>query len=106
MATEEEYLEEIKATILASMDLSCYAVFLFGGRARGRTGKNVDVDIGILGQTPLPLNLLTKLYDVFEESSIPFKVDIIDFFSADSEFREIALKDIVIWNKPDTIKIN
>lgn len=106
MRTEEEYLEEVKAIILAAVDLSSYAVFLFGGRARGRYGKAVDVDVGVLGQVPFPLNSLAKLYDVIKESPIPLKVDIVDFFSADPQFREIATRDIVIWNRPSTIKIS
>lgn len=106
MRTEEDYLEEIKTTILAAVDLSSYAVFLFGGRARGRSGKAVDVDVGILGKAPFPLNVLAKLCDTIEESSVPLKVDIVDFFSVDPQFRKIAMRDVVIWSKPSTLKIN
>jgi predicted nucleotidyltransferase len=106
MTTENDYIQLLKDLILKSIDKEHYAVFLFGGRARGRSGKAVDFDIGFLGDRPLSLDRLAELYHEIEESSIPFKVDLVDFFSADPQFRKIALSKIIVWNKPPTIKIN
>ncbi len=106
MSREDDYVEELKKLILEQIDKTQYAVFLFGGRAKGHRGKAVDVDVGFLGNTYLPLECVGNLYSAIEESFIPFKVDLVDFYKVDKEFRTIALEDIIIWNQPSTIKIN
>jgi type I restriction enzyme S subunit len=106
MATEEDYIKLLRDLILNRIDKEKYAVFIFGGRARGRTGKAVDIDIGLLGNAPMGIDRLAELYNAIEESSIPYKVDLVDFYVVDPQFRNIALSDILIWNQPPTIKIN
>jgi predicted nucleotidyltransferase len=100
------YLNQLKELILSSIDPTKYAVFVFGSRARGKTGKATDVDIGILGHEPFTLDQLAALHSLIEESIVPYKVDIVDFFSAEETFKSIALTDIEIWNKPNTIELN
>jgi len=106
MATEDEYIEKVKALVLDNIDRERYAVFLFGGRARGRRGKAVDIDVGILGKASLPLESLTHIQEVLDESSVPLHVDLVDFHTADPQFRTIAMSDIIIWNQPSIIKIS
>jgi predicted nucleotidyltransferase len=106
MATEEDYINLLKDLILNLIDRENYAVFIFGGRARGRTGKAVDIDIGFLGNGPLAKDHLADIYYAIEESEIPYKVDLVDFYSVDQQFRNIALSEILIWNKPPTMIIN
>ena len=100
-----KYIEQLKKLVLDIVDKNSYAIFLFGGRARGRLGKTVDVDIGLLGKEPVPLELIGKLHVAVDESIVPYKVDFVDFFSVDETFKQIALKAIEIWNQPNTIKI-
>ena len=102
---DDPYIQKLKELVLNLIDLEKQAVFLFGSRARGKTGKATDVDIGIWGATEVPTSLLVELRESVEESIIPYKVDFVDFASADPKFRKIALADIVIWNKPPTITL-
>jgi hypothetical protein len=41
-----------------------------------------------------------------EESIVPFKIDLIDFYQVDKDFKKEALKIIQIWNCPKNIKLN
>ena len=53
-------------------------VHVFGSRASGRVKPWSDLDLVFEAQTPLPLSLIAKLVEVFEESALPWKVDIVD----------------------------
>lgn len=66
-------------------------VFIFGSRATGRANKFSDYDIGILSKKPLSFDRLAFIKEAFEESNLPFRVDIIDFSLVSQRFREVAL---------------
>lgn len=99
------YFEMTKEMILNHVDLNKYAVFLFGSQAIKPISRKSDIDIGILGNEKMPLVKILELKSMIENSIIPFKVDIVDFFGANSDFKQIALKNIVIWNQPNSIDI-
>ena len=57
---------------------SVKSVFLFGSRAKGNFKKGSDVDLVILN-SEVKTNDLLQLKNDFEESSLPYKIDLIDF---------------------------
>ena len=59
--------------------------FLFGSSTR--RDDFADFDLGVLGNATSGKNL-SELRDRFYESTIPFKVDVVDFDSVESEFRD------------------
>ena len=81
----------IKKTVLQFLDPRKYKVFIFGSRACGKAGKFSDYDIGVSGKGSLPLHLLSLLNESFEESDLPFRVDIVDFYLVSPRFRRVAL---------------
>lgn len=72
-------------------------VFLFGSRAHGRPAPSSDIDIALLAETPLPRAVLGRIREAFEESTIPFRVDVVDLAAADEAFREAVLAEAVEW---------
>src|SRR5277367_3009888 len=61
-------------------------VWAYGSRARGtRLKKYSDLDLAIEGP-PLSISALAALAEAFDESSLPFKVDLVDAASLDPEF--------------------
>lgn len=100
-----KWIEEVKQITLKLVDQESFAIFLFGSRARQPNNNHGDIDVGLLGEQNVPLELLFQLQDAIEESDIPLKVDFIDFKHAEKNFKNIALQDIVIWNKPNTITV-
>lgn len=85
-------MEEIrKICALMAADLRGYRVVLFGSRAAGAARERSDFDVGVLGETPLPLAIFYKMEDLFEEIETLYKIDWVDLNRASSEFRREAL---------------
>lgn len=53
-------------------------VGVFGSRARGAAKPYSDLDLVLEGEGPLPLSLLAALAEAFDESALPWKVDLVD----------------------------
>jgi predicted nucleotidyltransferase len=53
-------------------------VFLFGSRAKGNYHSGSDIDLAIMNDGLNPQTILSLTSD-FEESSLPYKVDLVDF---------------------------
>jgi uncharacterized protein len=71
------------------------AIWSYGSRARGtRLKKYSDLDLAIEGP---PLGrALSQLAEAFDESALPFKVDIVEAISLDPEFLKRIEADKVI----------
>lgn len=79
-------------------------VWAFGSRARHKAKKYSDLDLLIDMGERIPLDIMASLAYDFEEASLPYKVDLVDFSAINSEFREkIDDEKTVIWeNKCST----
>ena len=64
-------------------------VWAFGSRARGTSKEYSDLDLAIVGDSPLPLSVLAALEADFEESDLRFKVDLVDWAAATEAFRRV-----------------
>jgi predicted nucleotidyltransferase len=62
---------------------------VFGSRAGGVPKRFSDLDLVLEGPEPLSLSLLARLAEAFDESSLPWKVDLIDRRSVDAGFGQI-----------------
>ena len=91
----ERYRREL--VDLVEKQLPACKIYLFGSRARGTAASGADIDVAIDANRPLLLEELTALYGAIDESLIPVKVDLIDFFTASGEMRASIEKDRVIW---------
>ena len=98
MNYEAKYLEIIKQILFKHVDQRSCRVFLFGSRASGTHERHSDVDIGIEGQSEIDSINLTRIKSEIEDSIVPYRVDVVDFYAADQAFKDIALKDIIPWN--------
>ena len=102
----EKYMDILKEIILSRIDTEKVMVFLFGSRAFDHYPSRADVDIGLLTDDKLPPHLFHKIRNAVDDSIIPLEIDLVDFTRANTSFKEAALKDIVIWNKPKAMKEN
>lgn len=62
---------------------------VMGSRVRGRAKHFSDLDLVVMGDEPLDLRALGQLRDAFDESDLPFAVDIVEWSSASDAFRRI-----------------
>jgi type I restriction enzyme S subunit len=101
-AADLNYIRDVLRRLVPDRD-----VHAFGSRVTGRSRKFSDLDLAIMGETPLPTATLADLDDAFDESDLPFKVDILDWATTSETFRAIVRKDAVpiqsasAANRPD-----
>lgn len=91
------YIDITKQIFLKHLTATDYRVFLFGCRACGNAKKFSDIDMGIAGKEKLPLLLKLAIEDAIDETIVPFKVDIVDFYELDEKFKKEALSKVIYW---------
>lgn len=96
--TKIDYVALVKAIVLSYIDKNKYRVFLFGSRACGNARKFSDIDVGIMGNEALSSIVQFEIEQAIDESIVPFKVDLVDFFNVDSTFKKEVFKKIEAWN--------
>jgi predicted nucleotidyltransferase len=70
-------------------------VQVFGSRARGGATPFSDLDLALFAEGPVDPALLARLADAFEESSLPWRVDLIDWNAISDSFRDAIRSDLV-----------
>ncbi len=85
---------EIVKTILAKY-IAGAKVYAFGSRVKGNARPYSDLDLLIVDKTALRLETISALKEAFEESKLPFKVDIVEWVSISSNFQKIIEQDCV-----------
>lgn len=61
----------------------------FGSRVRGAARSYSDLDLAIVSSEKLPFKKLAALRIAFEESDLPFRVDVLDWHSVSPEFKQV-----------------
>lgn len=62
---------------------------VMGSRAEGRSKPFSDLDLVVMGDEPLSLRARGELRDAFDESNLPFAVDLIEWASSSEAFRRV-----------------
>jgi len=73
-------------------------VYLFGSWARGEAASYSDIDIAVDSPHPLPRGFLSQLRERFEESTIPYRVEVVDLQRTDPAFRQRVIREGIRWN--------
>ena len=71
----------------------------FGSRVSGPAKKFSDLDLAVMGETPLSSAVLADLEEEFRESDLPFKVDVVDWATTKENFRRIIEREYVVVQK-------
>jgi uncharacterized protein len=96
-SNQQSYIDELKKMVVTFFKRQPVKVYLFGSRARGDAGRTSDVDIAIEAIKPIKSTLLSKLKTELEESSIPYKVDIVNLNTASKALIKTVKKEGVLW---------
>jgi predicted nucleotidyltransferase len=64
-------------------------VHVFGSRANGRAKRYSDIDLLVDAGGRLDLAVSIALADAFDESDLPYKVDVVDLHGISPEFRAV-----------------
>ena len=82
-----KHLETIKR-ILAEYVGDC-EVRAFGSRVIGAAQEYSDLDLAVVGGSKMKRRTKMLLREAFEESDLPFRVDVIDYHAVSDAFRAI-----------------
>ena len=89
---DPKYIDFIKETILA--EIPNVEIYIFGSRVQGNALEYSDVDIALKDKEKISIESILKLRIKFENSTFPYKVDIVDLKNLKDEFRGIIKKDL------------
>jgi predicted nucleotidyltransferase len=92
---------EIRAMIVETMRANAdrlrgHKVVLFGSRAQGNAKPRSDFDLGIVGDTPLPLVDFFAIEDMLDELPTLYRIDWVDFARVSERFRTQALQKVEV----------
>jgi type I restriction enzyme S subunit len=73
-----------------------HEVWAFGSRVKGTAKPFSDLDLAVIGDTPLASDVFAALSEAFSESDLPWKVDIVDWARTGEAFRAIIARDKVV----------
>lgn len=99
-AFQDKYLFLMRSlTLKVAENLDC-TVLLFGSRAHGTHRRSSDIDIGFSGLDERTfLRTRDRLLSELEESIIPHRVDIVNMDTAEPNFKNVAMKEAIIWKR-------
>ncbi len=64
-------------------------VWVFGSRAKGTATRSSDLDLAIDSGRALDREESSALFHAFEESDLPYKVDVVDLYAVNKTFKII-----------------
>lgn len=94
---DETALDRVRAIVLQQLAVRPVSVYLFGSWVRGTQHRSSDIDVAIDGGEPLPIGALARLRDALEESTVPYRVDVVDIAEAAPGFRERVRREGILW---------
>ena len=74
---------------ILSKHINDTGVRVFGSRITGKAKKYSDLDLVVFGKTVIDPGIIAKIKEDFEESDLPFRVDILDWNRISEEFKNI-----------------
>ena len=89
---DPKYIDFVKETILA--EIPNVEIFIFGSRTQGKALEYSDIDIALKDKEKISIDTILKLRVKFENSTFPYKVDIVDLNNLKDEFKKIIEKDL------------
>ena len=66
-------------------------VRVFGSRITGKARPFSDMDLAVVIKAKLDWKILAEMKEAFEESDLPFRVDVLDWHTIDDNFRKVIL---------------
>ena len=94
-----KYLERIHALALRCFEGEAVNIYLFGSWARGTMKHSSDVDLAIEGKGRDVAPKIASLREELEESTIPYRVDVVDMSRAAEALCEEIRREGILWKK-------
>lgn len=76
-------------------------VRVFGSRLTGKAKSYSDLDLAAVGKTKIDRQIMIRLKENFEESTLPFRVEIQDWHRLSKNFQKVIEKNYFVIQKAD-----
>ena len=93
-----EHVKRVKDLVLAYMCDESVRIYLFGSWAKGTARRGSDVDVAV--EYPVGVSGASKIGELrerLEESTIPYRVDVVDMQQAADALVQEIRKDGIRW---------
>ena len=97
-SSKREILDRVREITKNTLSSFRVKVYLFGSWAKGEGTPSSDIDLAVEAEEPLPPGTLALLRERYEESHIPYRVDLVDLAQSDSKFREKVRREGWLWS--------
>ena len=94
------HMEMVKAILAAHV--SHAAVWAFGSRVNGSAETYSDLDLVVVAREKLDQRVLNRLRETFEESTLPMRVDVLDWHRLNASFQELIKGCNVLVQQADS----
>lgn len=74
-----------------------YTFYAFGSRVKGTARQFSDLDLCYMED--IPFRDLRKITQEFEDSNLPFKIDIVNYNRCSNEFKNKLKEEMILLNK-------
>ena len=68
----------------------------YGSRMTGKTKPWSDLDLAVVGPSPMGWQNVELLIEAFQESTLPFRVDVLDWHEASPAFQAIIAEQYAV----------
>ena len=89
---DEKYINFLKKIISCYLD--DYKLYMFGSRVNGNARKYSDIDIAIKSDK-LTSSIKSKIESDFENSTLPYEVDVVDLNTISDDFKNLIKNTLV-----------
>lgn len=86
---------DIVSSILRSI-IPYITVWAFGSRVKFTNKPHSDLDLVLISEQPVNIVTLSNLQDAFEESNLPFTVDILEYSKLSKHIQEEIEKEYIL----------
>lgn len=95
----ENHLAMIKE-ILRAHAPDC-EVRAFGSRLTDKAKSYSDLDLVVIGKKKIERKIMIALKEAFEESTLPFRIDLLDWRRISDNFKKIIQKNYIVIQLPE-----
>ena len=95
-ALKPEHIRSLRCILRAHLCHAPCRVFVFGSRTGPGYRPASDIDLLLDSEVDIPLSTLARLKGAFEESDLPFRVDVVLRSALSSTFYQRIRKDLTL----------
>lgn len=93
---QKKHLDFISEVLHKNIPQKDAKFYIFGSRAKGTFKEYSDIDIAIqLPEEKLSADTLGKILLEFNDSTLPYEVDVIDLNSIDEKFKDLIYDSLI-----------